>query len=128
MRSSSNSSSVHRLSGGIPPPLPPRNSSPPPLPPLQAVTAAPQSPPPPLPPRPASPPLQPPAAAVAAPPPAAIPAELYAEIAQLNQELRAAKEALAAEQARSRQLQEAAAASQFKYELLVDMVRAWLRV
>jgi hypothetical protein len=46
-----------------------------------------------------------------------------AKVATLTEELAAVKEQLAAEQARSKQLQEASAAQQFKFDLLVDMVR-----
>jgi hypothetical protein len=51
---------------------------------------------------------------------------LAAEVERLREELARSQEALAREAARSKQLSEAAAGAQFKYDLLVDMVRILL--
>lgn len=102
--------------------MPPPRSTSPPLPPKPtylAAQAAPQ-----LPPRPASPVR--PASPTRALPPLPSPAvdALAAEVERLRDELAKSQEALARETQRSKQLSEAAAGAQFKYDLLVDMVRS----
>jgi len=94
--------------------MPPPRAASPPLPPKPAA------PPPQLPPRPASP-----TRALPPLPPLPNPAvdALAAEVERLRDELGRAQAALAQEAQRSKQLSEAAAGAQFKYDLLVDMVR-----
>lgn len=102
--------------------MPPPRSASPPLPPKPTYLAA-QAPPQ-LPPRPASPVR--PASPTRALPPLPSPAvdALAAEVERLRDELAKSQEALARETQRSKQLSEAAAGAQFKYDLLVDMVRS----